>query len=133
MNAILQAATSARAEYPSGRWSFHTFREVVKDGRKFEATTLVYLLARDEASPDLEIRVEDAKRKKEASVLSTRVHHAPGKWSGDAIETELGSPGVIAVARAVARGVEAGPLTVKSANGSVWTVNPVGGTIQPAS
>lgn len=133
INAILLAASTARAEYPDGHWSFHTFREMVTQGRKREATTLVFLVARDEATPDLEIRIEDARRKKEASVLSTRVHHAPGKWSGDAVETQLEAPGVIAVARAVARGVEAGPLTVRTAGGSVWTVDPVSGAIQPGS
>ncbi len=132
INAILVAATAARAEHPDGRWNFHTFREVIKQGRKTQATTMVYLVALDEGTPDLEIRVEDAKRKKEASVLSTRVHQAAGQWSGEVIVTQLDAPGVIAVARAVGRGVEAGPVEVKAADGSVWTVDPVSGAIQPA-
>lgn len=122
LDAIILATKTAVAAYPDGRWNPHGFLEDGQDEKfKDRKQTRVYLMATKAGTPDLEVLVADAKKKKPPEVVHMLVHHRDGLATP--IVSELEHPGAMSVARVISMRKIGERVPVSAAGGERWTVN----------
>lgn len=137
IDTLVTAADRARQLAPGAM--FHLldlYEEPPADGgRKGKGagapTGRVYALSADGDGPDLELQVSPPRRREPAAVTEAVVVHAPGMIFQNPMQIDAPAPGPITVARAMQRGLEAGPVTVQSPQGE-WTVVSGTGLVQRA-
>ena len=123
LEAVIVATRTLADQYPGGRWNPHAFVEVAPQPRGPQRRqTRVYMMASAAGFPDVELLVEDRRKKRPAQLLETVVHHEDGLegWSRVALER----PGAMTVARAVAERDPNRRFEVTTVDGARWSIDP---------
>jgi hypothetical protein len=130
---MIHAAAAAAAAHPGGRWHLHSWREARREGTRRIRATRVYMIGADGKSPDLEVVVEDPRKKKEPpSVTAVIVIHEPGDLSRGGVRVRQANPGPLTVARVKQMGLQAGEVGVQGDDGSRWRISAETGEVTRA-
>lgn len=128
---VMTAAMGAAEKFPEGQWHMHPFSETQRDGTRRLWRTRVYLVSTDGNSPDLEVVVEEPRKKKgKPKVVEVITVHQPGDVGSQSVRTRQSSPGPLTVARVKAMGLEAGRVAVEAGDGSKWKISSDTGEIE---
>jgi hypothetical protein len=98
---------------------------------KSKTVARVYALSADGDGPDLEVVVDEIKKKNEPLVLGDVMVHPRGKGIASPIVTATKVPTPATVARALLSGAAAGDVIVLTADDASWTISAVDGRIAP--
>lgn len=128
---VITAAMAAVEKFPGGQWHMHPVRESQRDGTRRLWITRVYLIGTAENSPDLEVVVQEPRKKKQKpKVIDVITVHEPGDVGAQSVRTRQASPGPLTVARVKAMGLEAGRVDVEAGDGSKWKISSDSGEIE---
>jgi hypothetical protein len=123
--AILQAARVLREQASGEMFHLFTVYEVLapdKPGKPTKIGTRVYAMSAEGEGPDLEILIDQPRRKKVPPVLATLVVHPSSTLGDDRIELTLAQPAPATVARVMLRGSGSGDVQVQTSTGT-WQVS----------
>jgi hypothetical protein len=132
INALLAAAESLQAQTPGEVYHLYTVAEVMPTGNKKRPSKVairVYALSDEGDGPDLEVLVDQPKRKKDPEVLSVETIHEKGAAKASPIRVALPQPGPATVVRAMLEGPDAGDVPVQANSGVVYAVSAKSGRI----
>ncbi|MEE9386231.1 MAG: hypothetical protein V3V08_22700 [Nannocystaceae bacterium] len=127
---FVRAAQAAQALDPAGSWSMHPVREYVRNGTKRARQTRVYMFARSEGAPDLEIVVADRKRRTPAVATSVVEQHPAGAYAAAELSLSVPQPGPMTVCRALRRGPAGADVVVRTTQGLRWRIDGGDGRIE---
>lgn len=129
--AILEAAKVLREQAPNTVYHLFTVPELVpgKKGVGHRLVTRIYAMAADVDGPDVELVVDEPRKRQVPPVIETRVVHQPDDLRSDPLVVRVAHPTPTTVARVLMRGEGAGEVRVRSTSGS-WRVSAANGRVR---
>lgn len=124
VQAILEGAKVLRARFPEASFDLFAVAEVVprSNAGGSKVVMRIYAMAVEGKGPDVELVLDEPKRKRPPELLSLEVVHPPGAIEASPIELELRQPSPVTVARILMREGEAADVPVRTSFGA-WSIS----------
>jgi len=135
ITSLVTAAEALQDKAPDALFHLLDVYEVVPSGKASanKPVAHVYALSADEAGPDLEVVVDEVRKRGTPEVLSIETTHEAGQGSSDPIVVTSNRPSALSVTRAMLRGPSAGSVGVLTGDTQQWVVDARTGEISRAS
>ena len=133
--AVIAAAERLREQFEGASFHMFTVREDTPAQKKTKPNkilTRVYALSADGSGPDVEVVVDQPKRRRKPGVLESVVVHPAGSLTGEAWQLKGTQPAPATVARVMLRGPDAGEVGVQ-ARGGAFVISAADGRVSRRS
>jgi hypothetical protein len=130
--AMLVAAQTLADKTPGEVYHLFTVAELMPTEKKkkpVKIATRVYALSAEGDGPDMEVLVDQPKRKSPPVVLDAKTIHEAGAAQAEPLQVAAPHPAPATVARVMAKGPSAGDVPVAADSGVVYTVSARNGRI----